>query len=168
MDDVEIGARVRAAREAAGWSLVRLAEVLGIDGPLMGRTERGQRMLKARELVAVARTFGMSIDELLGGTSTETATAARRARALTEPVSDTLTDWLAAVGHAVELGQAEAEHTFDAAELDLALAFGDAEPLPVPRTVVIPPGAMAAARYVLDELPNRFTIKPYRADTDTD
>lgn len=57
----EIGARVAAARGAAGLTQVEIADRLGVHRSAVARIEHGQRQLDALELTRLAETLGRSV-----------------------------------------------------------------------------------------------------------
>lgn len=61
-----MGRRLRAAREKLGWSQERLAEAVGIGSAMLGRCERGTKFPSFVVFVRLAKTLGLSTDELLG------------------------------------------------------------------------------------------------------
>ena len=63
---VEIGARVAAARKAAGMSQVQLAAALGIPQSTVSFYECGHGDLPSSLLVALVDVLGVSVHELLG------------------------------------------------------------------------------------------------------
>lgn len=60
-----LGARVREAREARDWTQKQVADRLGVARTTMVAIEKGERQLKAEELVALARVFDVSLSSLL-------------------------------------------------------------------------------------------------------
>ena len=61
-----IGYRVKAAREAAGWTQDRLAEAMGLkDRQSISDIENGKRALKADELVLLTNTLDRELDFFL-------------------------------------------------------------------------------------------------------
>jgi transcriptional regulator with XRE-family HTH domain len=62
----ELGRRVRAAREAHGWSQEELAETIGVGAEMLSRYERGVKFPSHVTLVRLARALGSSTDALLG------------------------------------------------------------------------------------------------------
>lgn len=61
-----IGYRVRAAREAAGWTQERLANLLGLnDRQSVSDLENGKRKLQPDELVLISDSFGRELDFFL-------------------------------------------------------------------------------------------------------
>ena len=73
---IEIGARVAAARKAAGMSQVQLAAALGIPQSTVSFYECGQGDLPSSLLVALVDVLGVGVHELLGPPQ---ADASRRA-----------------------------------------------------------------------------------------
>ena len=61
-----LGGRVRAHREAKGWSQARLAEAVGVTSNYVGVLERGQKLPTLDTLVALAKALGVPPGELLG------------------------------------------------------------------------------------------------------
>lgn len=61
----EIGARVRGARTAKGWSQEKLAESLGLDAVTVSRMETGRRSIAAATAVQIASSLGVSVSTLL-------------------------------------------------------------------------------------------------------
>lgn len=65
MIETNIGARLRALREAKGMGQDRLAAVLGLDNrQSVSDLERGKRRLTAEELIVLVDTFDVSFDQL--------------------------------------------------------------------------------------------------------
>lgn len=62
-----LGARLRAAREAAGITLRTLAERTGLSQPFLSRLERGQVSASIANLLEIARALGVSVAALLEG-----------------------------------------------------------------------------------------------------
>ena len=60
------GQRLRAAREAKGWTQEQLAGYSGIRTPEISRLERGRRMPMATTLYKLCWALEVSSDELLG------------------------------------------------------------------------------------------------------
>lgn len=70
----EIGAAIRAAREALGLSQPELAEAVGLPAPqTVSDIELGKREVKARELVRFARVLHRSVEALLGTAETSSS-----------------------------------------------------------------------------------------------
>ena len=61
----ELGARLAAARHAAGLSQRQVAAALGIHQPSIVVIENGRRTVTALELAAMARLYRVSTDDLL-------------------------------------------------------------------------------------------------------
>ena len=66
-----IGEKVRVLRTERGWSQLRLAELLQLEGLECSdltvlRIEKGQRFVPDYEVKAIAKVFGVSCDQLLG------------------------------------------------------------------------------------------------------
>lgn len=61
----ELGARLAAARHAAGLSQRDVAAALGIHQPSIVVIENGKRAVTALELAGMARLYRVSTDELL-------------------------------------------------------------------------------------------------------
>ena len=62
-----LGPRIAALRRAAGLSQGELAERLQVSTSAVGMYEQGRREPSAETLVALARTFGVTVDYLLTG-----------------------------------------------------------------------------------------------------
>ncbi len=76
-DKVEIGERVISLAEKKHWTMKRLANKLKItDGALSMKT-RGKRPFSAEELLIIADTFDVTLDELIRGVETRNVTAHR-------------------------------------------------------------------------------------------
>lgn len=66
--NVAIGKAVRTLRKRAGWSQAQLAEMADLEHrQTVSAIERGDRALKASELLALARLFRVDANELLTG-----------------------------------------------------------------------------------------------------
>jgi len=65
MDARTLGARLAAARHAAGLSQRQVAAALGIHQPSIVVIENGRRTVTALELAAMARLYRVSTDDLL-------------------------------------------------------------------------------------------------------
>jgi transcriptional regulator with XRE-family HTH domain len=68
-----LGSRIAGSRELAGLSQRELAERLGIGRNLIAQWERSAVTLKPDQLTALADTFGITVDELLGRSSAKRA-----------------------------------------------------------------------------------------------
>lgn len=62
-----LGPRIAALRRAAGLSQGELARRLQVSASTVGMYEQGRREPSAEILVALARTFGVTVDYLLTG-----------------------------------------------------------------------------------------------------
>ena len=72
----EIGARIRAARKAAGLSQEKLAKsVEGLSASALGKAERGEKALSSEQLEAVARALGVPPETLLEDVEAEDVAA---------------------------------------------------------------------------------------------
>lgn len=58
----QIGARLRAARDAAGLTQGQVARLLQLHRPAISEIERGGRRVAADELAKLADTYGVSTD----------------------------------------------------------------------------------------------------------
>ncbi len=63
-----IGNNIRIAREARGFSIEMLAEILGLSTSFVGLIERGQRGTTAHNLYRISEIFDMPIDKLVFST----------------------------------------------------------------------------------------------------
>jgi transcriptional regulator with XRE-family HTH domain len=61
-----LGARIREARDALGWSQERLAEEIGVGVEMLGRYERATKFPSPISLVRLSRALRVSVDVLLG------------------------------------------------------------------------------------------------------
>jgi len=64
-DPVELGARLREARSARGWTQERAADALGVGRTTMVAIEKGERRLKPDELIRLAKLYGRKLSALL-------------------------------------------------------------------------------------------------------
>jgi len=62
---VEVGPRLRAARQARGWSLEELASRAGMSPSTLSRLESGKRQASLELLVPLTRQLGVRVDDLL-------------------------------------------------------------------------------------------------------
>ena len=62
----ELGARLAAARHAAGLSQQQVADKLGMRRPAISEIETGERDVKALELDRLAHLYGVALEWLLG------------------------------------------------------------------------------------------------------
>jgi Zn-dependent peptidase ImmA (M78 family)/DNA-binding XRE family transcriptional regulator len=60
-----LGARIREARESAGWTQQQVAESLGMARTTIVSIEKGERRLKPVELIEIASLLGRGVSELL-------------------------------------------------------------------------------------------------------
>lgn len=80
MQNVSVGARIREHREKAGLTQAQLAEVVFATRQTVGNWERGATLPDIQSLQLLARVFGMTMDELLGGDAAELAREAANDR----------------------------------------------------------------------------------------
>jgi transcriptional regulator with XRE-family HTH domain len=81
---IEIGERVREAREAAGMTQGRLAELVGLERTALVRVEKGERRLNAMELFRLADALGLPPTYLVA--PVPAAIVSRRQALRAEPV----------------------------------------------------------------------------------
>jgi transcriptional regulator with XRE-family HTH domain len=62
---ITFGKRVRALREAKGWTLERLAEEARMNELQVGHIERGASDVKLSTILKLARALGVTASELL-------------------------------------------------------------------------------------------------------
>lgn len=62
-----LGARIRSARLAKGWSQEDLAGVANLDRSYVGSLERGERNPSLATLLRIARALDVSVASLVGG-----------------------------------------------------------------------------------------------------
>lgn len=67
-----IGERIKAARDARGWSQLQLAKRAGVSQQLITRLETG-KVNATKRIVQLAKVFGMTAEELEGHASPPTA-----------------------------------------------------------------------------------------------
>jgi transcriptional regulator with XRE-family HTH domain len=60
----EFGRRVRAQRQARGWTLEGLAEQAQLDWTYIGSIERGRRNVSLLNILRLAQALGVSVGEL--------------------------------------------------------------------------------------------------------
>lgn len=65
LDPRELGARLRAARNARGWTQQEAAEHLGVARTTMTAMEKGERRGRPEELIRLAGLYGRKLSELL-------------------------------------------------------------------------------------------------------
>lgn len=61
----QVGARLRAARHARGWTLEELATPAGVSASTLSRLESGKRQASLELLLPLTRRLGIRIDDLL-------------------------------------------------------------------------------------------------------
>ncbi len=61
---MDVGARIRAAREHAGLTLRELADRIGIDYSALARKERGETRVRLSEMTTIARALGVDPNSL--------------------------------------------------------------------------------------------------------
>ncbi len=61
---VAIGERIRALRQAQGFSQEDFAAASGLDRAYYGGVERGERNVSARNLVRIATALGVEVGDL--------------------------------------------------------------------------------------------------------
>lgn len=61
----QVGARLRAARQARGWTLEELARPAGVSVSTLSRLESGKRQASLELLLPLTRRLGIRIDDLL-------------------------------------------------------------------------------------------------------
>ena len=66
-----LGERIRAEREAKGWSQAELGRILGVAAPTVHRYETNDRRPDPEMLLRLADLFGVSADYLLGRGSSQ-------------------------------------------------------------------------------------------------
>ena len=69
---IELGSRVAHLRRESHLTQAQLAETLGVSQPTMNAYEMGQQRIPVSALPVLARTLGVSLEELLGESSTMT------------------------------------------------------------------------------------------------
>jgi transcriptional regulator with XRE-family HTH domain len=60
----ELGERVRALRAERGWSLEELSDLSGVSRSMLSQVERGEANPTVVVALAIAKAFGVSLDEL--------------------------------------------------------------------------------------------------------
>lgn len=92
----EIGARLRSARKARGWTIQEMSEVGEIKAVVIGSYERGSRNMPLSRLGELARILNVSVEYLLGIETTRDVANQAIAidlRSLSKPNLDN-PDWL--------------------------------------------------------------------------
>ncbi|MEC9433981.1 MAG: XRE family transcriptional regulator [Pseudomonadota bacterium] len=77
--DLRIGARLRAEREARGWSLSDLAGRAGVSRAMIHKVERGESSPTAKLLGKLSGAFGLTMSALLARAEAAGGRVARRA-----------------------------------------------------------------------------------------
>ena len=70
--DVQIGLRIKKARESAGFTQDRFAELIGMGTKNVSAIERGQAGISVPALKRICETLSISSDSLIMGDSTNT------------------------------------------------------------------------------------------------
>lgn len=75
-----LGRKIRALRQARGWTQEKMAETVGIDRSYLAEVETGKIELCLRNLESIAQTFEMEAWELLkpGALRKKRMTASRK------------------------------------------------------------------------------------------
>jgi len=93
-DRVQLGRRLREAREYVGLSQEEVAFALSISRPAIGHIEAGARKVEAFELNKLSELYGRTVDYLLTGSTpaedTHVAFLARATKGLSEGDLDEL------------------------------------------------------------------------------
>ena len=85
---METGARIRAARKAAGLSQENLGKAVGgISASAISKAERGEKELSPEQLKAIAKTLGIAPETLLEDAETDNAAAPSSAEEGAAPVT---------------------------------------------------------------------------------
>lgn len=88
-DRVEIGERIISLAEEKHWTMGKLADKLKITDGALSMKIRGKRPFSAEELLVIADTFDVTLDELIRGVETKNVTA-HRATGLSRKAIDAL------------------------------------------------------------------------------
>lgn len=91
------GRRVRAMREARGWTQAELAEFAGLDVSYVSQVERGLRDPSLSSITALAKGLGVGLGELVGheaATTPGTILLTRLAGELGTPTPEQATLWI--------------------------------------------------------------------------
>lgn len=64
---IEFGKRIRARREAKGWSQERLAEEVGLHWTYVGQIERGRRNVTLHNIIKLASGLNVDAGQLVSG-----------------------------------------------------------------------------------------------------
>jgi transcriptional regulator with XRE-family HTH domain len=101
LERIDLGQRLRQAREFVGLSQDEVANTLGVSRPAVTNIESGQRKVEAIELNRLATLYGTTVDFLLTGRveaeNTQLAFLARATQGLSDSDLDQLmrfTDYL--------------------------------------------------------------------------
>jgi len=87
---MQLGPRLRAARQARGWSLDALAARAGMSASTLSRLESGKRQASLELLVPLTRHLGIRIDDLLAEEPRDPRVrraSVRRDRMVVEPLT---------------------------------------------------------------------------------
>lgn len=94
LDRVQLGRRLREAREYVGLSQEEVAFALSVSRPAIGHIEAGSRKVEAFELSKLSELYGRSVDYLLTGSApaedTRVAFLARTTRGMSASDLDEL------------------------------------------------------------------------------
>lgn len=77
-----LGGRIRELRSVRGWSQEEFADMAHIHRTFAGSLERGEKNVNFHALVLIARSFGLTVAELLSGVEAGESTPALRSRAI--------------------------------------------------------------------------------------
>ncbi|MDO7908599.1 helix-turn-helix transcriptional regulator [Paenibacillus sp. JX-17] len=66
MDNMQLAQRLRAFRKLKGYTQQQLAEETGLSLTVLGSLERGNRKVEDHMVEAIARTLGVSVQEIKG------------------------------------------------------------------------------------------------------
>ena len=75
-----IGQRIKELREQRKWSQEEFADRCGVHRTYVGSAENGARNLTIQVLTMFARTFGMTVSELVAGLEERAEKLSRRTR----------------------------------------------------------------------------------------
>ena len=76
-----VGQRIKELRLAKGWSQEEFADRAGVHRTYIGSAENGARNLTIQVLAMFARTFGISVSELVAGMEERATALAKPSRA---------------------------------------------------------------------------------------
>ena len=71
MTNINHNNKLRQWREAKGWTVQEVADLLGMDETLLSRMERGLRPVSAERRVSIARALGARVRDLFEPLETE-------------------------------------------------------------------------------------------------